>query len=190
MSPVTKKKKSSVIPAKAVPHKGLPQPKDLKEKAANPERKGKGHSLVIVESPTKQKTIAKFLGSGYTIIATLGHIRDLPSRSAGRRRRTKILNLSMSILPKAKKVIPGLKEAVKNADRVYLATDFDREGEAIAWHVAEVLEGVPADRVSRITFHEITPSAIQESLDASPAGGHDAGARPAGPAGPRPDRRL
>jgi len=67
------------------------------------------------------------------------------------------------ILPKAKKVIPGLKDAVKGDVQVYLATDFDREGEAIAWHVSEVLK-VPPERISRITFHEITPAAIQESL--------------------------
>lgn len=144
MSPVTKKKasKKTVTPA---PKKG----------------RG-GRSLVIVESPTKQKTIAKFLGKDYTIMATLGHIRDLPSRSIGVDE-TKDFEPQYVVLPKAKKVIPGLKDAVKGVEKVYLATDFDREGEAIAWHVSEVLK-IPKDRMARITFHEITPSAIQESL--------------------------
>jgi len=124
---------------------------------------GHGHSLVIVESPTKQKTIAKFLGRGFTIMATLGHIRDLPSRQLGVDE-TNGFEPQYVVLPKAKKVIPGLKEAVQTADRVYLATDFDREGEAIAWHVAEVLN-VDSKRLFRITFHEITPSAIEESLE-------------------------
>jgi DNA topoisomerase-1 len=129
---------------------------------AAPKKKA-GHSLVIVESPTKQKTIAKFLGRGYTIMATFGHIRDLPSRQLGVDEEHNF-EPQYVVLPKAKKVIPGLKEAVKKSDRVYLATDFDREGEAIAWHVAEVLKVAP-EQLSRITFHEITPTAIQESLE-------------------------
>jgi DNA topoisomerase-1 len=133
-----------------------------KRPAGKVKAKKAGRSLVIVESPTKQKTIAKFLGSGYTIVATLGHIRDLPSRTLGVDEENGF-EPQYVILPKAKKVIPSLKEAIKNADQVYLATDFDREGEAIAWHVAEALK-VPKDRMSRITFHEITPDAIKESL--------------------------
>jgi len=122
----------------------------------------KKHSLVIVESPTKQRTIEKFLGKGYTIMATFGHIRDLPSRSIGVDE-SKDFDPQYVILPKAKKVIPSLKSAVKEADNVYLATDFDREGEAIAWHVADVLKVLP-ENMFRITFHEITPEAIQEAL--------------------------
>ena len=131
--------------------------------APTPEKRRPGHSLVIVESPTKQRTIAKFLGSGYTIMATLGHIRDLPSRALGVDE-ARQFEPQYVILPKAKKVMPGLKEAIREADTVFLATDFDREGEAIAWHVAEALK-VPSDRLSRITFHEITPEAIRESLE-------------------------
>src|SRR3954470_2087954 len=112
MSPITKKKKSSIIPAKMTASKR------------------KGRSLVIVESPTKQKTIAKFLGNGYTIVATLGHIRDLPSRTLGVDE-AHDFDPQYVILPKAKKVLPALKAAVKDAKRVFLATDFDREGEAI-----------------------------------------------------------
>src|SRR5882672_770209 len=97
-----------------------------KEKPAapsSPPPEPKGRFLVIVESPTKQKTIAKFLGSSYTIVATLGHIRDLPSRTLGVDE-TKDFEPQYVILPKAKKVLPALKLAVKSAKKVYLATDF------------------------------------------------------------------
>src|SRR5258708_4962576 len=121
-----------------------------------------GQSIVIVESPTKQKTIAKFLGSGYSIVATLGHIRDLPSRALGVDEANDF-EPQYVILPKGKKVLPLLKRAVKSAKKVYLATDYDREGEPIAWHVAGALK-LPASMIARITFHEITPEAIQEAL--------------------------
>lgn len=136
--------------------------KKRKESPPAPVKKEE-RAVVIVESPTKQKTIAKFLGPGYTIIATLGHIRDLPSRTLGVDE-SNDFEPQYVLLPKAKKVIPFLKAAVQKADRVYLATDFDREGEAIAWHVAEALK-VPAERLFRITFHEITSEAISESLE-------------------------
>ena len=119
--------------------------------------------MVIVESPTKQKTIAKFLGSKYTILATFGHIRDLPARTLGVDEADHF-EPQYVILPKARKVMPALKEAVKNTDQIFLATDFDREGESIAWHVAQALK-IPDERVSRITFHEITPEAIREALE-------------------------
>src|SRR3954471_8618335 len=101
----------------------MPEPKKSKKEFHGP-------ALIIVESPTKQKTIAKFLGNGYTIVATLGHIRDLPSRTLGVDE-AHDFDPQYVILPKAKKVLPALKAAVKDAKRVFLATDFDREGEAI-----------------------------------------------------------
>jgi len=128
-----------------------------------PKKGGFRRNVVIVESPTKQKTITKFLGKGFTIIATYGHIRDLPSRTIGVDEKNDF-EPQYVILPKAKKVIPSLKEAVKGADMVYLATDFDREGEAIAWHVSEALK-LPPENMARITFHEITPEAIQSAID-------------------------
>src|SRR5579864_3236453 len=112
MSPITVKKKA--LPKKAMKVKQV----------SPPVHKADGPSLVIVESPTKQRTIAKFLGSGYTIVATLGHIRDLPSRTLGVDE-AKSFEPQYVILPKAKKVLPILKEAIKNAQKVYLATDFD-----------------------------------------------------------------
>jgi DNA topoisomerase-1 len=134
--------------------------KPVKEIVIEPTKDG--DSIVIVESPTKQKTIAKFLGNGYVIVATLGHIRDLPSRALGVDE-AKNFEPQYVILPKAKKVLPILKQAVKSAKKVFLATDYDREGEAIAWHVAEALK-LPASQIARITFHEITPEAIKDSL--------------------------
>ncbi len=120
-------------------------------------------SLVIVESPTKEKTIAKFLGKGFSVIATRGHIRDLPSRTIGVDEENNF-EPQYVILPKAKKTIPTLRDAMKGVDHVYLATDFDREGEAIAWHVTQALK-LPPDQFSRITFHEITSTAITEALE-------------------------
>ncbi len=119
-------------------------------------------SLLIVESPTKAKTLSKFLGSGYLVRSSFGHVRDLPKSSLGvdvkHNFRPKYI-----VPPKAKKVIAELKDAAEKSDDVILATDEDREGEAIAWHLAEALN-LPEDS-KRIVFHEITKSAIQEALN-------------------------
>lgn len=116
--------------------------------------------LVIVESPTKARTIQKFLGSKYKIKSSFGHVRDLPKRELG-------VNVEKNFEPKyvvpvkAKKVIAELKKDAKTADEVILATDQDREGESISWHLAEAL-GLKNPK--RIVFHEITKSAIDEAL--------------------------
>ena len=119
-------------------------------------------SLLIVESPTKAKTLSKFLGSGYLVRSSFGHVRDLPKSSLGvdveHNFKPKYV-----IPPKAKKVIAELKDAAEKSDDVILATDEDREGEAIAWHLAEALK-LP-ENSKRIVFHEITKSAIQEALN-------------------------
>jgi len=116
---------------------------------------------VIVESPTKAKTIGKYLGSGYDVRATVGHLRDLPTRELG-------VDVDNGFEPKyvtikgKTKTLSELKKAAKGASVIYLATDPDREGEAIAWHVADQLKAlVPTHR---ILFHEITKAAIQEAL--------------------------
>ncbi len=119
-------------------------------------------SLVIVESPAKAKTINRYLGPGYEVKASMGHIRDLPSKG---------LNVDIEndfeptygIMPGKKRVVSQLKAAAKNCDRLYLATDLDREGEAIAWHLAQIL-GIPKDRVYRVIFNAITKSAIQQAF--------------------------
>ncbi|MCB4791750.1 MAG: type I DNA topoisomerase [Elusimicrobia bacterium] len=119
--------------------------------------------LVIVESPTKEKTISKMLGSDYMVLSSYGHIRDLPSSKLGVDIEDNF-KPSYIIMPKAKKLLPDLKEGAKKTKLVYLATDYDREGEAIAWHLQKALD-LPDTKIKRITFHEITQSAIKEALE-------------------------
>ncbi len=120
------------------------------------------HHLLIVESPTKAKTISKYLGSDYKVLSSFGHIRDLPKSKLG-------VDLENHFEPtytipiKSKKAVTELKAAAKNADMIYLATDEDREGEAIAWHIQEALKLKP-ENTRRITFHEITRSAVKTRL--------------------------
>lgn len=118
--------------------------------------------LVIVESPTKAKTISRFLGSDFVVTSSMGHVRDLPKSKLG-------VDVEHNFEPKyvvptkAKKTVTELKEKAAKADIIYLATDEDREGEAISWHLVELLEPKP-EQIKRITFHEITESAINEAL--------------------------
>ncbi|HCC83549.1 TPA: type I DNA topoisomerase [Candidatus Uhrbacteria bacterium] len=119
--------------------------------------------LVIVESPTKAKTITKFLGKEYTILSSFGHIRDLPKKS------TAVdvehgFTPTYEVPPDKKAKVTALKQAAKGVDEVYLATDEDREGEAIAWHIAEVLK-LNVATAKRITFHEITKAAIVNAVE-------------------------
>ncbi|MDE2000939.1 MAG: type I DNA topoisomerase [Patescibacteria group bacterium] len=119
--------------------------------------------LVIVESPTKAKTISKFVKKGYTIESSYGHIRDLPKSKLG-------IDVDHNFEPqyiiptKAKKNVTKLKKLAQKADKVILATDEDREGEAIAWHLAHAL-GIDETKTERIVFHEITKSAIKAALE-------------------------
>lgn len=118
--------------------------------------------LLIVESPTKAKTISKFLGKDYTVLSSFGHIRDLPKSKIG----VDVENdfePSYAIPTASKKHVTELKNAAKSADEILLATDEDREGEAIAWHVANVI-GVKDKEAKRITFHEITKQAIEQAV--------------------------
>ena len=118
--------------------------------------------LVIVESPAKEKTISKILGKDYTVKSSYGHIRDLPKSKIG-------IDVEHNFEPayvnvaKAKKLIADLKKNADASDKIYLATDFDREGEAIAWHLKEAL-GLSDSKTARITFHEITPEAIKAAV--------------------------
>ena len=118
--------------------------------------------LVIVESPKKARTIQGFLGGGYRVAASMGHVRDLPAKAMGVDVGAGFVP-QYEVLPKAQKTLSGLRAAVKGAESVLLATDPDREGEAIAWHLAEALR-LPRSRYRRITFHEISRKAIQEAL--------------------------
>lgn len=119
-------------------------------------------SLVIVESPTKERTIGKMLSKNFVVKSSYGHIRDLPQRKLG----VDVDNNfepSYVVLPRAKKFLPQLNKMAREAKTIFLATDYDREGEAIAWHLAHLLK-VPKEKLRRITFHEITPEAIKAAL--------------------------
>jgi len=118
--------------------------------------------LLIVESPAKAKTISKYLGAGYQVKASMGHLRDLPKKELGVDVERDFAVNYIPITGKDK-IINDLKEAADEADFVYLATDPDREGEAISWHLKELLE-LPDDRAKRITFNEITKHAVTEAV--------------------------
>ncbi len=129
--------------------------------------------LVIVESPAKSKTIGKYLGPGYSVRASIGHVRDLPKKNENAVDIAHGFTPHYEVIPEKKKIIAELKMAAKKADEVLLATDPDREGEAIAWHVAEALglgTGVKGQRskvkgsTKRVVFHEITERAVKEAL--------------------------
>ncbi|WP_458401412.1 type I DNA topoisomerase [Candidatus Avelusimicrobium sp.] len=122
----------------------------------------KGKKLVIVESPTKQKTISKILGAEFIVRSSFGHVRDLPSHDMGVDIENNF-NPTYQPVERAKRLIKELEAVAKNAPEIYLATDPDREGEAIAWHLVELLK-LPKERYQRIFFHEITPAAIKESF--------------------------
>jgi DNA topoisomerase-1 len=123
-------------------------------------------NLVIVESPAKAKTIEKYLGKDFTVLSSVGHIRSIAKKTKDGRTGVDITNgfaVTYEIDPDKRKVITELKKAVKTATEVWLATDEDREGEAIAWHLCDVL-GLDPKTTKRIVFHEITKPAIEEAI--------------------------
>jgi DNA topoisomerase-1 len=119
-------------------------------------------NLVIVESPAKSKTIGKYLGPDYKVTASMGHLRDLPKSTLG-------VDIEGGFIPDygpvkgREETINELKKAAKSSNKIYLATDPDREGEAISWHLKELL-GIPDDEVYRVTFNEITKKVVTESI--------------------------
>lgn len=121
-----------------------------------------GKTLVIVESPAKSKTIEKFLGNEYTVTASMGHLRDLPKSQFGVDTEKKYKPMYINI-PGKGELIRKLKQQAQNADRILLATDPDREGEAIAWHLAHILN-IDVHAACRVEFHEITKGAITEAI--------------------------
>ncbi|MCI9304489.1 type I DNA topoisomerase [Clostridium sp.] len=121
-----------------------------------------GQNLVIVESPAKAKTISKYLGKNYTVEASMGHVRDLPKSKLGVDIEDNFNPKYITIRGKGE-LIAKLKKAAKKADKIYLATDPDREGEAISWHLANILK-ISEDDTCRIVFNEITKSAVKESI--------------------------
>ena len=119
-------------------------------------------NLVIVESPAKAKTIEKFLGKDYKVMSSFGHIRDLKKKTLSINEKT--MEPDYEIPEEKRKLVSELKKQVKEAHRVWLASDEDREGEAISWHLCEVL-GLDKDNTNRIVFHEITPNAILDAIE-------------------------
>ena len=119
-------------------------------------------NLVIVESPAKAKTIEKFLGDEYKVMSSYGHIRDLKKHDLSINEQT--LEPEYEIPDEKKKLVGELKSQAKKASQVWLASDEDREGEAISWHLCEVL-GLDAEKTKRIVFHEITKPAIMEAIE-------------------------
>src|SRR5580698_1434955 len=120
-------------------------------------------SLVIVESPAKAKSIEKYLGKNYQVMASVGHVRDLPPKKLGVDVKKKF-KPTYEIIKGKDKVIDAIKAAGKDAVNIYLAPDPDREGEAIAWHIAEELKS-EKKKIKRILFNEITKKAVCEAID-------------------------
>lgn len=166
-----------------------PTKKTTKSTTTIPKASAKGKSLVIVESPAKAKTINKYLGNDFIVRSSVGHVRDLPvsgtdkTKAKGdetglsreqKAQRALVRRMGVDpehdwaavyeILPNKTKVIKELKALAKDADIIYLATDLDREGEAIAWHLKEVIGGSD-DKYSRVVFNEITKSAVQKAFE-------------------------
>ena len=119
--------------------------------------------LVIVESPAKARTVARFLGPKYEAKASMGHVRDLPRGKMGVDVDESGFHPSYSVMPDKKKVVSELKKAAEAAETVYLATDPDREGEAISWHLINAAK-IDESKVKRVVFHEITKRAIEEAF--------------------------
>ena len=121
-------------------------------------------NLVIVESPAKAKTVGRFLGDTYKVVASVGHVRDLPKGSLG-------IDVNDNFSPQyeiakdKQKIIAEIKRAAKKAEHIFLATDPDREGEAIAWHIVESADLHSNSQLSRVVFHEITAEAVKKSFD-------------------------
>jgi DNA topoisomerase-1 len=123
-------------------------------------------SLVIVESPAKAKTIEKYLGAGFEVLASVGHIMDLPKKELGVELENRTFEPTLVVSPDKEKVVAQLKKAAAKADEIFLAPDPDREGEAIAYHLALQLGTSAKERkkIRRVTFNEITKKAVQEAF--------------------------
>ena len=119
-------------------------------------------NLVIVESPSKASTIKSYLGSNYKVIASKGHVRDLPKSTLGVDIDNGFSAHYINIRGKGD-LIKDIKKEAKNAAKIFLATDPDREGEAISWHLAETL-GIPVENTKRVTFNEITKTAVKAAI--------------------------
>ena len=156
-------KRKGAVATKSVRKRAAAAAPNVDENGSN----GAGSALVVVESPAKAKTISKYLGRGYRVRATVGHVRDLPEKKLG-------IDLENNFAPEyvtiagKEKTLNDLKNAAKESSAVYIATDPDREGEAIGWHVAESFKpkrGVSTTPVRRVLFREITKDAVREAME-------------------------
>ena len=140
----------------------MPEKKTATKKKNKTKKSAAKKNLVIVESPSKAKTIGKFLGSKYKVVASVGHVRDLPKSKLGIDKEDNFEPNYINIRGKGD-IIKELKKEASKADKVYLATDPDREGEAISWHIAHILD-LPEEAENRIQFNEITKDAIKSAV--------------------------
>ena len=122
----------------------------------------KHHALVIVESPSKARTIERYLGKEYRVLASNGHVKDLPQKELGIDV-TNNFKASYVVLPEKAKIIKKLKEQSSGVEAIYIATDPDREGEAIAWHISTELNG-DSGKIKRVLFNEITASGVKTGM--------------------------
>jgi DNA topoisomerase-1 len=166
-APAKKPAPTKVAPPKAAATKtaakaAAPAPAPEKQKKAASGRRGNDNALVIVESPAKAKTIKKYLGRGYVVKASVGHVKDLPKKNMG-------IDIDNDFQPEyvviegKKKVLAEIKKAAGEVSKIYLAPDPDREGEAIAWHIAEEVRP-DNPNIYRVLFNEITKKAVNEAL--------------------------
>jgi DNA topoisomerase-1 len=165
MAATKKSTKTARKPARKPAKKsaGKPAKKTARKSARASAAKRDGPSLVIVESPAKARTIGRFLGKEFEVRASMGHVRDLPKKSLGIKMDDEGFHPRYTVIEGKSKVVKELSTLARRAPAVYFATDLDREGEAIAWHLGELLE-VPEDLRARVTFHEITRRAIEEAF--------------------------
>ena len=164
-SSVAKKKKATAAASRSkAATKAASKRKVVAEEPVEHNGSGGGGTLVIVESPRKAKTLGKYLGRGYRVKATVGHVRDLPEKKLG-------IDIDNGFEPEyvtiagKEKTLAEIKDAAYNADEVYIATDPDREGEAIGWHVAEQIKRKSGPRVRRVLFHEYTKEAVRAAME-------------------------
>ena len=149
--------------APATTAKRAPAKRATKAIGVSTARVPKGTHLVIVESPAKAVTVGRFLGSGYTVRASMGHVRDLPDDKLGVDT-DDAFSPNYQVMKDKKTIVADLKKLGADAASIYLATDPDREGEAISWHLLEAA-GWTGKPIRRVVFHAITPEAIKEAFD-------------------------
>jgi len=164
--PPGKTVKAAAVKSAARTKTTSPTVRSTRREEGSPGLASRGHSLIIVESPTKARTLSRYLGAPFVVMASGGHVRDLPDRELG-------VDIAHGfepdyhVLAGKQKIVTALTAAAEKAGRILIATDPDREGEAIGWHIAQLIRGKRNQTMSRVQFHEITKHAVEEAI-ASP----------------------